>query len=356
MAKINIESVVGLLRQSIGIEAAEKFVNEAIEEVGFSRKSSYTEAEFKSICEALKKKGGYVKIAATVASRAAYRDIYYQEMIAKERKEKEDLARWSDTLEQRVQERAKQLKQAQAQLIQSAKMSTIGQLGAGVAHELNNPISGILGYAQFILQKLSKPGFAAKDFKDCRQYVEYIEKESKRCKIIVENLLSFSRKPTRIFEPLDIRQTIKDALSIMRHQMELQNIKITTDYGLKLPRISGNVNQLQQVFTNVILNAQHAMAKGGKLNIGVRTKMEGGKKNLEINFKDTGCGISEENLEKVFEPFFTTKQDWKSIGIGLSIAYQIIQEHKGSITVESEEGVGTTFTITLPVTSGGEKG
>jgi len=352
MAEINIESLVSLLRQSVGIEAAEKFINEAIEEVRLPRRGFYTEAEFRNICEVLKKKGGYVKIAATVASRSAYRAIYYQEIIAKEKKEKEDLARWSDILEQKVEERTKQLKETQAQLIQSAKMATIGQLGAGVAHELNNPIGGILGYAQFILQKLSKPDVVPKDFKACKQYIQYIEKEAKRCKATVESLLSFSRKPTASLVGLDITQVIEKTLSIIRHQLELQNIKLTTDYEPELPSISGNVNQLQQAFTNIIINAQHAMPKGGELNIRVSTKTKRKKKNIEINFKDTGCGIAKEDLEKVFEPFFTTKQDWKSVGIGLSITCQIIKEHKGTITAESDVGKGTVFTITLPVSSG----
>lgn len=258
---------------------------------------------------------------------------------------------YSTRLEQKVEQRTKQLKQTQAQLIQSAKMSTIGQLGAGVAHELNNPIGGILGYTQFILKKLSKPDVVPKNLKTYKQYIKYIEEEAKRCKVIVENLLSFSRKSRAGPVPVDIKQLIENTLSIIRHQIELQNIKLTTNYEAKLPSISGNVNQLQQVFTNIIINAQHAMPKGGKLNIRVSTKMEDGKKNLKISFKDSGCGIPKENLEKVFEPFFTTKQDWKSVGIGLSITYQIVKEHKGTITVESDIGKGTTFMITLPASS-----
>ena len=264
----------------------------------------------------------------------------------------QELREARDYLEERVKEATRQLKETQAQLIQSAKMAAVGQFGAGVAHELNNPIGGILGYAQFILQKLSRPEFAAEDFKTCRQYVEHIEKESKRCKTIVENLLSFSRRPAVTPAPIDIKRVIEEILSIIGRQLELQNIKVTTDCEPNLPRMSGNVNQLQQVFTNIIINAQHAMPKGGELNIRLKSKMKGGKKNIEINLKDTGCGIPKENLEKIFEPFFTTKQDWKSVGIGLSITYQIVQDHKGTITAESEEGKGTTFTITLPVSSG----
>ena len=264
---------------------------------------------------------------------------------------KKKLEDYSTRLEQKVEQRTKQLKQTQAQLIQSAKMSTIGQLGAGVAHELNNPIGGILGYTQFILKKLSKPDVVPKDLKAYKQYIKYIEEEAKRCKTIVENLLSFSRKSRTRPVPVDIKQLIENTLSIIRHQIELQSIKLTTNYEAKLPSISGNVNQLQQAFTNIIINAQHAMPKGGKLNIRVSTKMEDGKKHLKISFKDSGCGIPKENLEKVFEPFFTTKQDWKSVGIGLSITYQIVKEHKGTITVESDIGKGTTFMITLPASS-----
>ena len=258
---------------------------------------------------------------------------------------------YNTRLEQEVEERTKQLKLTEAQLVQTAKVATIGQLGASVAHELNNPVGGILGYAQFILQKLTRSKFSAKDFKACKKYIEYIEKESKRCKDIVENLLSFSHKPPADIEPIDIKQTIKSTLAVIREQLKLQSIKVATDYPKQLPRVSGNANQLQQVFTNIIINAQRAMPKGGKLNIDVSSKAEDGKKNLEIKFKDTGCGISKKNLEKIFEPFFTTKEDWRSIGLGLSICYQIIKEHKGAITVQSEEGKGSTFTITLPIGS-----
>lgn len=240
------------------------------------------------------------------------------------------------------------LKETQTQLIQSAKMSTIGQLGAGVAHEINNPLGGILGYAQYILQKLAKPDFSSKDFKTCKRYVQYIEKESKRCKAIVENLLTFSRKPAEKPMPLDITRALESTLSIIGHQLELKNIRISTDYEENLPPVSGNINQLQQIFTNIVLNAQHAMPEGGKLDIRARTKQVQGKKQVEISFKDSGCGISTENLEKIFEAFFTTKKDWKSLGLGLSICYQIIKEHKGSISVDSKVGAGTTFTIILP--------
>ncbi|MFC1699230.1 response regulator [Candidatus Omnitrophota bacterium] len=249
-------------------------------------------------------------------------------------------------LEQKVQDKTKQLKQAEAQLLQSAKMSAIGQLGAGVAHELNNPLGGILGYAQFILKKMNRPNFSLKDTKPCKQYVEYIEKEAKRCMTIVENLLVFSRKSNAVYEPLDIQKAIEATLAILRGQLKITGIKVAVNYAKSLPQVSGNINQLQQVFTNIIINAQNAMPKGGELQIKVDSKAK--QKQLAIKFQDTGSGIAKENLDKVFDPFFTTKQDWKSVGIGLAISYQIVQEHKGAITVSSQLDKGSIFTVTLP--------
>ncbi|MCM8771247.1 MAG: ATP-binding protein, partial [Candidatus Omnitrophica bacterium] len=200
--------------------------------------------------------------------------------------------------------------------------------------------------------KLEKPDYNFEDFKTCRQYVGYIERESQRCKKIVENLLTFSRKSPDVFQPVDIKSIMENTLSIVRHSLESKNIKITTDYSPDLPLINGNANQLQQVFTNIIINAQQAMPQGGQLDIRVRVVQEGEKKNMEISFQDTGCGIPKENLERIFEPFFTTKgADWKSVGLGLSICYQIIEQHKGRIVVDSQVGKGSTFTVVLPCES-----
>jgi len=261
---------------------------------------------------------------------------------------KKELEEYSKRLEQKVEERTKELKTAQVQLIQSAKMSTIGQLGAAVAHELNNPIGAILGYAQLLLQRLSKRGVVRQEFKTLARYTKYIEKEAKRCKMIIENLLSFSRKPLIAYEPINIRRIMEKTLSLMRNQLRLQNIKYTAEYERDLPMVSGSVNELQQAFINIVINAQQSMPGGGELHIQAGTKVKEGKKYVEIKFKDTGCGIPKENLEKVFEPFFTTKEDWLSVGLGLSICYQIIKEHKGTIIADSKVGKGTTFTITLP--------
>jgi len=244
--------------------------------------------------------------------------------------------------------KTEELISTQVQLIQSAKMAAVGQLGAGVAHELNNPLGGILGYAQFILEKIKRPEFSSEDFKSCIKYIESIERESTRCKGIVESLLKFSRRPISPQpELIDVALAINETLAIIGHQLKLKNITLTTDIPEGLDKVFGITNQLQQVFTNLILNAQQAMPEAGQLKIAARNIL--GENKVEIEFTDTGCGISEENLKHIFEPFFTTKQKEKGTGLGLAVSYQIIQDHKGTIEIKSEVGKGTTIVIRLPV-------
>jgi PAS domain S-box-containing protein len=240
----------------------------------------------------------------------------------------------------------------QVQLIQSAKMTAVGQLGAGVAHELNNPLGGILGYAQFILEKIKRPEFGPEDFKSCTKYMESIERESTRCKGIVESLLKFSRRPVLVNpEPLDIAEALKETLFIIGYQLKLKNILLATDIQENLAKVTGITNQLQQVFTNLILNAQQAMPEGGELKITAQNILDEKTKtptHLRIEFTDSGCGISEENLKHIFEPFFTTKLKEKGTGLGLAVSYQIIQDHKGSVEIKSQVGKGTAISISLP--------
>jgi len=257
----------------------------------------------------------------------------------------EEIKKLNVGLEQKVEERTRALQQTQAQLVQSGKLAAIGQLGAGVAHELNNPVGGILGYAQYLLGKITKPDFQADNCKACKKYLGYIEKEAKRCKTIVENLLKFSRRSPERFEPININQVIEDTLAITAHQLTMKKVKLSQDLDPHLKPVEGNANQLQQVFTNIILNAQQAMPKGGTLTIATRLSA----KTVEISFTDTGRGIPQENLDKIFDPFFTTKIDWRGTGLGLSVSYEIIQNHQGRIEVKSEMDKGTTFTISLPV-------
>lgn len=249
-----------------------------------------------------------------------------------------------------LEEANKELKEAQYKLVQTTKMAAIGQLGAGVAHELNNPLGGVLGYAQFTLQKVRKPGFTPEDFSTCQTYLEYIEREALRCKTIVENLLKFSRGPKKDLEDVDLNKVIKDTMSLTGYELRKNKINIIENYDPALPLIKGNFNKLQQVVVNLMLNAGQAMPDGGQLTMITKTKTDADKKPVAVILEvgDTGCGIAPEHLPRMFEPFFTTKQSAKGTGLGLAVSYEIIQEHRGEIEVKSEVNKGTKFIITLP--------
>ncbi len=247
-----------------------------------------------------------------------------------------------------LQEANRDLKNTQNQLVQSAKLSAIGQLTAGVSHELKNPLGGILGYAQFIMQKVRKTGaenLNPKELKDIVTYIEYIEKESIRCQSIISSLLKFSRVSTDDISLLNVNQVLEESIVLTQHQLDINEIEVIKELAPDLPEVVGNGHQLQQVFTNLMINAQQAMESGGKLT--VSTKLNKGA--VEISFADTGIGIAKENLQDIFNPFFTTKEEGKGTGLGLSVSYGIIQDHRGSIEVESEPGRGTVFYIKLPV-------
>jgi len=252
---------------------------------------------------------------------------------------KHELEEWSKTLEVKVRERTKELMETQEQLIHSEKMATIGTLAGGVAHEINNPMLAILISTQTLLKDITD--------ENQRKSLLRIEESTKRCRDIVQTLLRYSRKPeVGEFKSIDLNKVISDSCNLLQHQLEKDNVKIETEYG-DIARIEGNPNELQQVFTNLILNAGDAIKKTGKPGkITIRTSQEG--KFIVSNVIDNGIGIPEENIKRIFDPFFTTKDVGEGTGLGLSIAYKIIEKHKGEIDVSSKVGKGTTFTIKLP--------
>ena len=249
------------------------------------------------------------------------------------------------TLEKRVEERTKELREKQHQLVQAGKLAAIGQLGAGVAHELNNPIAGILGYTQFMLDIVSKENLKIDEVYTFKKYLQHIENGSRRCKEIVQNLLQFARKSPEEVVSVNVNNVVADTLSLIEHQLLVNKIEVIKNLTTDIKQVDGNHVQLQQVFTNIIINAQQAMPEGGQLFISSRN--ENGS--VGIEFKDNGCGIPEKYKDRIFEPFFTTKMDWKGTGLGLSICYDIIKNHSGNIVVDSQLGNGAVFTIILPV-------
>lgn len=245
------------------------------------------------------------------------------------------------------------LKLTQQQLVQAGKLAAVGELAAGVAHELNNPIGGILGYAQYAMEKLNMATeITQEDLESFRKYLDYIQQGSQRCKAIVENLLRFSRANSSGFENLDINGVLEESITFTQHQLGLSRVEVIKDFNSGVPTLIGNPNQLEQVFTNLIINAGKAMPQGGKLLV----KSDYDPKNsvVKIEFADTGCGIPQENLNKIFDPFFTTRKPGGGTGLGLSVSYGIVKNHQGKIEVDSREGEGTRFVISLPIQTGGE--
>ena len=239
----------------------------------------------------------------------------------------------------------RKLKAMHSQLLQVEKMSAVGRLAAGVAHEINNPLSGVLGFAQVLLKEIPKRN-------TWREDVIKIEEGAKRCKKIVSNLLTFSRQKDFNLEPADIGKVINSTLSLCKNQILLEKVKIIKEYGENLPKLRVSIPQIEQVFLNLITNAIQAMSEGGELKIS--TRPGNGEDSVEISFVDTGKGIRKENLPKIFDPFFTTQEVGKGTGLGLSVSYEILKKHNGSIRAESEgEGRGACFTVVLPV---GKKG
>ncbi len=252
-------------------------------------------------------------------------------------------------LYERLEVKVKELKEAyetlektQGHLLQAEKMASLGELSAGVAHELNNPLTGIIGFAQLLLQESTLSPQQRED-------IESIHKQSQRCRQIIQNLLHFSRRKEPQKEPLRLNALMDETLQLIRYDLSTSGIQIVSDVPPHLPGVLGDANQLQQVFLNIITNARQALDGKETGTITIRGKAQGEK--VFVSFEDNGCGLSSEDLKKVFNPFFTTKPVGKGTGLGLSISYGIIQNHGGEIRVESRRGVGCVFTIELPALS-----
>jgi signal transduction histidine kinase len=230
----------------------------------------------------------------------------------------------------------------QQQLLQADKLASIGQLAAGVAHEINNPLGIILGYTQLLIREEPEGTERREDLKT-------IEKHTRTCKTIVEDLLSFARRSHTKKEPASVRDIIDEVLSVVRHNLELRRIEVVTHFDPQLPALVVDKDKLRQVFMNLIMNAQQAIGKDGRITI--RTVFDDDRKHVRVSVSDTGTGIEPKHLPRIFDPFFTTKSTGEGTGLGLSVSYGIVKDHGGEILVESEPGKGSVFTVLLPVTA-----
>jgi signal transduction histidine kinase len=251
-----------------------------------------------------------------------------------------------------VEDRTRQLKETHEKLLHQDKIASLGKLSASVVHEINNPIAGILNLIMLIKRIMDEGSITQKEINQFSQYLDLMETETKRTSRIVSNLLAFSRQSKMEPKRLSLNQIIEETLILNLNLLKINGVKVEKRLDQNLPDLVGSADHLQQAFMNFVSNAAEAMetSKGGVLSIETRYSLKNGA--IVVSFKDTGEGIPPENLSKLFEPFFTKKKGGKGVGLGLSVAYGIIQEHGGSINVESEVGKGTTFEVELPLQQG----
>ena len=235
----------------------------------------------------------------------------------------------------------------QTRLLHQDKMMSLGRLAASVVHEINNPLTGMLNYIRLMIKILKRGSLEKDNLEKFNRYLELIENETDRCSKIVSNLLAFSRKSKLEFNEMDINELLEKCIMLSQHKLDLQNIHIEISLDKQIPKVWGDFNQIQQCMINLIFNAIDAMTGGGSLSI--ESSYDTKDKLVRIKVMDTGCGIAKEEISNIFDPFYTTKKEGEGIGLGLSTVYSIIDRHNGTISVESEVGKGSVFTIKLPV-------
>lgn len=259
---------------------------------------------------------------------------------------REERNRLLDTLEHQVADRTAALERAQAQLIQTEKLTSLGTLSASIAHEINNPLSGILTTAKLLLRTIAETPDDVR-MQGLARYLRLVERETERCSAIVRNLLGFARERPLTLAQADVNAALEESLFLIANQTTLQNIAMERHLG-PLPLILADFGQLRQAFANVVINACDAMPHGGTLRVSSCLVDDGSA--VEVRVDDTGVGIPPDVLTKVVDPFFTTKE--KGTGLGLSVVYGIVERHGGRLAIDSQPGVGTTVTIRMPVRSG----
>jgi len=259
------------------------------------------------------------------------------------------LENWTRELQLEVDKKTNEIMKAQEQLIDAEKLASLGRLSAGVAHELNNPLTGIITFAHLLRERMPE-GMTQE-----RDDIDVIIEQAEKCSNIIKGLLGFARKGTSEKMELNINDLIESSISMVRNQSKFYNVKIGLDLSAGLPPVYVDSNQLQQVILNIFTNAADAMNDKGAIQISTRTIKVDGKDYVETEFADTGPGILPEHLRRIFEPFFTTKPVGKGTGLGLPVSYGIIKRHGGDIIVRSKVGKGTSFLVRLPAADSDEE-
>ena len=274
----------------------------------------------------------------------------FNAMTAALRNSRQELREWGRTLEEKVESRTRELRIAEAEAARGEKLASVGLLAAGIAHELNNPLTGILTFSHLLRKKMPDGSPDAED-------LDLVIRETKRCAVIIRRLLDFAREKAPEKKFCDFNQIVEDTVRIIQRPAHLRDIEITMDLDRDLPPVWVDADQMKQVIMNMLVNAQHAIEEKGSIAIRSRRVPEAGSTGpdarpvpmIELSIIDTGCGIPERNLKRIFDPFFTSKELGKGTGLGLSVSHGIVSAHGGSIKVESTVGEGSTFRVYLPV-------
>lgn len=257
----------------------------------------------------------------------------------------ENLA-WTRTLEKRVEQKTRELKRAHEHALHTEKMASIGKMAAVLAHEINNPLSGILTYAKLMRKWMDREDGGLERRSEMRDSLDLIASESRRCGDLVKNLLTFSRTTPMNLQPTNLNQVVAQALRLVKHQLDLASVHVELKLEPDLPLVQCDGAQIEQVMLALMMNAADAMPQGGNLWLTSESSREGSF--VRITVRDDGSGIPPEILSRIFEPFLTTKETGKGVGLGLAISHSILERHDGSIDVKSEPGRGTIFTVILP--------
>jgi two-component system NtrC family sensor kinase len=268
------------------------------------------------------------------------------------RKSQAELRDWAHTLEERIDERTRELRLAQAEAMRGEKLASVGLLASGIAHELNNPLTGIMTFSHLLRQKMADGSPEAED-------MDLVIGETKRCAAIIKRLLDFARDKPPEKKFTDLNEVIEDTVRLVERPSHLHDIEITLALDRTLPQLWIDGDQIKQVIMNMLVNAQHAIEENGTITISTRRSPQPKapapdaepQPMVEISIADSGCGISEANLQRIFDPFFTSKDVGRGTGLGLSVSHGVVEAHGGLIEVDSEIGVGSTFRVYLPLNS-----
>jgi len=272
----------------------------------------------------------------------------FNEMTERLARAQEEIRDFAEHLEQKVTVKTAELEKAQVQMLRSEKMAAIGQMAAGVAHEINNPLTGVITFAHLLKKTIPEEGRQRED-------LDTIIHEAERCSRIVRGLLDFARGTEIVRRNLNVNEVLDRTLALMKYQPSFVNVEIDRHYDADLPEIEADQDQVQQVFVNLVANAAEAMGGEGRLRLSTRAVDDVNEHGagIRVEVMDTGPGIAEENLARIFDPFFSTKETGEGTGLGLSVTYRIVENHGGRIVVSSKVGAGTRFAVYLPARMSG---